>query len=120
MTDNPLRAWVRRRQRAKKLELQQWQAQQANHAQELRKLSDEELVGRAPGFPGPHYEMEMNRRLKEATEKLAGELVAFRQSSDVAARKLWRLTNVLVSFTAALVALTVALVILTIILATKG
>jgi hypothetical protein len=64
--------------------------------------------------------MEMNRRLKEATGKLTGELVTFRESSDVAARKLWRLTNVLIGFTAALVALTAALVILIIILAAKG
>ena len=120
MSDNPRLAWAQRHQRKKHLERQQWQARQVDHAQELRKLSDAELVGRAPGFPGPHYEMEMNRRLKGATEKLTAELVTFRESSDVAARKLWRLTNVLIGFTAALVALTVALLILTIILAAKG
>jgi hypothetical protein len=80
----------------------------------------EELTGRAPGFPGPHHEMELNRRLKTAIEKLTTELVTFRRSSDVAARKLSRLTNVLIDFTAALVALTVALVVLTIIVAAKG
>jgi hypothetical protein len=120
MTDNPVRAWAQRHQRAKGLERQQWQAQRVNHAQELRKLSDAELLARAPGLPGPHHEMEMNRRLKAAVEKLTVELVAFRGSSDAAARKLWRLTNVLIGFTAALVALTVALVIVTIIVAAKS
>jgi hypothetical protein len=119
MTDNPLRAWAQRHQRSKELERQQWQARQVDHAQELRKLSDEELIGSAPGLPGPHHEMELNRRLKAAIGKLTVELVSFRESSDAAARKLWRLTNVLIGFTAALVALTVALVILTIILAAK-
>jgi hypothetical protein len=85
-----------------------------------RELSDEELVGRAPGSPGPHYEMEMNSQLKAATENLTAEPVTFRESSDMAAPKLWRLTNVLIGFTAALVALTAGLVILTIILAAKG
>ena len=42
------------------------------------------------------------------------------ESSDQAARKLGRLTNILVGFTAALVALTVALVVLTVTLATTG
>ncbi len=120
MTDNPLRAWAQRHHDTKEQERQDWQARQVDHAHELSKLSDEELIGRAPGFPGPHHEMEMNRRLKAAIEKLTTELVTFRKSSDVAARKLSRLTNVLISFTATLVALTVALVFLTIIIARNG
>jgi hypothetical protein len=120
MTDNTLRAWAQRHHGAKEQERQNWHARQVDHARELSKSSDVELIGRAPDFPGPHHEMEMNRRLKAAIEKLTTELVTFRKSSDVAARKLSRLTNVLISFTAALVALTVALVVLTIIIARKG
>jgi hypothetical protein len=120
MTTNPMRTWAQRHQRTKEQERRAWQARQVGHAQQLSQLSDEELIGRAPGFPGPHHEMEMNRRLKMTIEKLTTELVAFRESSDQAARKLGRLTNILIGFTAALVALTVALVILTVIVAATG
>lgn len=120
MTDNPLRAWAHRHQRMKEQEWRQWQTRQVGHAQQLSQLRDEELIGRAPGFPGPHYEMEMSRRLKTAIENLTTELVTFRESSDKAARKLSRLTNILIAFTAVLVALTVALVVLTIMVAAKA
>ena len=67
----------------------------------------------APGFPGPNFELEMNRRLKEVIGQLTTELIAFRESSDRAARRLSRLTNVLI-------ALTVVLVVLTVIITLKG
>jgi hypothetical protein len=120
MTDNLLQAWAQRHQRAKAQERETWRARQVDHAHQISQLSDDELIGRAPGSPGPHHELEMNRRLKGAIEKLTTELITFRQSSDLAARKLWRLTNVLIGFTVALVALTVALVVLTIMIATRS
>lgn len=61
-------------------------------------------------FPGPGYQMEMDRRLKAAIIELTGEIVTFRQSSDLAAGKLARLTNVLIALTAMVVILTVALI----------
>ena len=67
----------------------------------------------APGFSGPNFELEMNRRLKEVIGQLTTESIAFRESSDGAARRLSRLTNVLI-------ALTVVLVVLTVIITLKG
>jgi hypothetical protein len=107
MADNPLQGMAQRRQRAKRQELEESRTYQLDHAEQVSRLSDEELIGQAPGFPGPHHEMEMNRRLKVAIERLTGELVTFRKSADAAASKLSRLTNVLIGFTAVLVVLTI-------------
>lgn len=119
MADNPLQGMAKRRQRAKQQELDESRTHQLDHAERLSQLSDKELTGRAPGFPGPHHEMEMNRRLKVAIQRLTGELVKFRESSDAASRKLSRLTNVLIGFIAALVILTLGLVVLTIAIAAE-
>jgi hypothetical protein len=45
-------------------------------------MSDAHLIASAPSFPGPHHETEMDRRLKDAVEKLTGEITAFRESSE--------------------------------------
>ncbi len=119
MADNPLRGWAERHQRARAQELQETKIRQLQHAEQLSQLSDGRLIGQAPGFPGPHHETEMNRRLKGAIERLTGEFVSFRESSDAAAGKLSRLTNVLIGFTAVLVILTFGLVVLTILIAAE-
>jgi hypothetical protein len=83
----------------------------------------------------PRFELglEMQRRLKVATERLTTELVMFRESaqtaasrSEAAARRseesaarLERLTRWLIGFTVALVVLTVAVLALTGVLAAK-
>lgn len=100
----------------------------------VQQLSDLDLIAVAvrqsitsSALSNPGYEMEMNRRLKDAVEKLTGEIVAFRESaiaaaekSDVAAGKLTTLTRWLIIFTAALVILTVVIVVLTVKLLHKG
>ena len=83
----------------------------------LQSLTDEELVASAKGFPAPHEPMEMDRRLKEAVVTLTAELIAFRKSSDAAARKLSNSTRVLVAATVVLVLLTGAVTWLTAVLA---
>jgi hypothetical protein len=89
--------------------------QQAEWAQlQTEGLTDWELIGTAASNPAARNPMEMNRRLKVATERLTAELVAFSKSSDAAAGKLARLTRVIISLTVALVVLTVALVVLTV------
>jgi hypothetical protein len=75
----------------------------------LEGKTDQQLIGMTPEGPQYRAPMEMNRRLKAATEKLTTEIVTFRESSDAAARKLSLLTNVLIVFTAALVVLTIIL-----------
>jgi hypothetical protein len=82
-------------------------------------VPDTDLIARAPGFPGPAYEMEMQRRLKVAITELTSELVSFRMASDAAASRLERLTRWLVRFTVALTVLTVAVVVLTAVLLTR-
>lgn len=109
MAENKLRSWLGQRQ----LRNEQWRrdvdAQHLDGARQRGHLSDEELIARAPGFPGPGYQMEMERRLKDAITDLTRETVAARKSSDRTARRLVWLTVVLVVLTAALVALTVVL-----------
>ena len=56
MTNNPVRALAQRHQRTKDQQWHQWQTRQIDQAYQLSQLSDEELIGRAPGFPGPHHE----------------------------------------------------------------
>lgn len=109
MAENKLRSWLRERKRRE----EQWRrAVDAQHLDGVRQrgqLSDEELIARAPGFPGPGYQMEMERRLKDAIKDLTIQTVAARRSADRAASRLVWLTVVLVVLTGALVALTVVL-----------
>ena len=104
VTGYRLRSWLGQRQ----LRNEQWRrdvdAQHLDGARQRGRLSDEELIARAPGFPGPGYQMEMERRLKDAITDLTRETVAARKSSDRAANRLVWLTVVLVVLTAALVA----------------
>jgi hypothetical protein len=125
--------YTERQQEKQKRAEQARRAQNLETAQRLAKMSDADLIASAPGFPGPHHEMEMNRRLKDAVEKLTGEITAFRESSERltglldasvasltaetiaaresserAGRRVW-LNVLLVAMTAALVALTVVL-----------
>ena len=72
-------------------------------------LSDEELIVPGARFPGTGYQIEVERRLKDAITDLSRETVAARKSSDRTASRLVWLTVVLVVLTAALVALTVVL-----------
>lgn len=98
-------------------------AQQAAEIRELARLSDDELIARAPAnksLSPPLPQMEMSRRLKGAVEALTAELIMFRKSADGAARqsdaaagKLARLTWVIIVLTVAVVGLTAALVVLT-------
>jgi hypothetical protein len=93
----------------------------ASNVRDLSQLSDDEVMGRAAHYgQAPLYAVVMQRRLKDATEPLTAEITAFRTSSDAAARKVERLTNWLIWFTAALVILTLALVALTAVVAAKG
>jgi hypothetical protein len=82
----------------------------AARVRDLKQLSDDEVMGRAASYgQAPLYAVVMQRRLKDATERLTAETIRARESSDRAARRLVWLTVVLVVFTAALVALTVVL-----------
>jgi hypothetical protein len=108
--------------------------QTADTFRKLQQLPDIELIAlavrqsvTAPHLDNPGFEMEMNRRLKDAIEKLTGEIVTFRESAiasaekaDVTAGKLTTLTRWLIGFTAVLVILTVVIVILTVKLLHKG
>lgn len=109
MAENKLRSWLRERRRRE----EQWRrvvdAQHLDGVRQRGQLSDEELIARAPGFPGPGYQMEMERRLKDAITDLTTQTVAARRSADRAASRLVWLTVVLVVLTGALVALTVVL-----------
>jgi hypothetical protein len=96
-------------------------------ARHLAALSDTEVIAFQPGPSDDRHLMEMSRRLKDATNRLAAELVTFRESAESAASRseasantLERLTRWLIGFTLALVALTVAVVVLTAVLAAKG
>jgi hypothetical protein len=100
----------------------------------VSQVPDEHLVGTTALGGGPQYDIEMQRRLKDAVEALTAETVRSRESSekltgqldasiagltaetvraaqasDRAARRLVWLTVVLVVLTAVLVALTVVL-----------
>jgi hypothetical protein len=110
----------------------------------LADTRDIDVVGRSTTDDRQYLALEMQRRLKVATENLTAEevrsresserligldtsitgltaeIVAFRTSSDAAAQKLERLTNWLIGFTAALLVMTVVLVILTAALVAKG
>jgi hypothetical protein len=126
--------YTERQQEKQKRAEQARRAQNLETAERLAKMSDADLIATAPGFPGPHHEMEMNRRLKDAVEKLTGEITVFRESSERltgqldasvasltaetiatresserAGRRVFWLNVVLVVMTAALVALTVVL-----------
>jgi hypothetical protein len=97
-------------------EIQNRLAQQAEEIRGLARLSDDELIARAPAnrsLSRPLPQMEMSRRLKDAVAALTAELVMFRKSSDAAAGKLARLTWVIIVLTVAVAALTAALVVLT-------
>lgn len=98
-------------------------ATRAEQVRQLAQLSDTDLVTVTPASTSlsrPLPQMEMQRRLKAATETLTAETIRSRESSDSAARKLERLTRWLIWFTAALVLLTLALVALTAVVASKG
>jgi hypothetical protein len=122
--------YTERQQEKQKREEQARRAQYRETAERLARMSDGDLIASAPGYPGPHHEMEMQRRLKYAVEALTAETIASRQSSErltarldasiasltqetvraresserVGRRLIW-LTVVLVLLTAALVAL---------------
>ena len=106
-----------------------------DNAQVIAQVPDEHLIGdaRAASRAGQQrfeYGLEMQRRLKVATEKLTAELVMFRESAEAAAErseaaarrseasaaKLERL----IGFTVILVVLTLAVLALTAVLAAKG
>jgi hypothetical protein len=93
VAENKLRSWLGHRQRRN----EQWRhdvdAQHLDVARQHEYLSDEELIARAPGFPGPGYQMEMERRLKDAITDLTRETVAARTSSDRTANRLVWLTG---------------------------
>jgi hypothetical protein len=96
-------------------------AEVAEEARAVAPVPDEVLVGTTLRSGSPRYEIEMVRRLKGSVEALTAELQTFRESSDVAAGKLERLTKVLIWFTIVLVILTLAAVGLTAaLLVTKG
>ena len=110
----------RRRQRRQEQDLADRRAREMGIARELEQKTDAELIGSAPGFPGPHHEMEMQRRLKTSVTALTAEIVAFREASDAAAQKVSRLTRVLLGATVILVILTGVLVWLTAVLAARS
>jgi DNA-binding HxlR family transcriptional regulator len=85
------------------------EAQAAAHrrtlAQELAALSDEELITKAAArssLSHPYHEMEMQRRLKVATQEQTAESVRARRAAN-------RIGVALVALTVVLVALTVVL-----------
>lgn len=81
-------------------------ARQVEHARYLGELTDQEVIAWQPGPYDDRHLMEMNRRLKSATETLTDELRGFRSSSDAAADKLAVLTKVIIGLTVVLVILT--------------
>ncbi|HEY3957992.1 MAG TPA: hypothetical protein VGM53_31900 [Streptosporangiaceae bacterium] len=116
-----------------------WERIVKENAQLIAQVPDAHLIGdaRAASRAGQQrfeYDLEMQRRLKVATEKLTAELVVFRESAEMAAERseaaahrseasaanLERLTQWLIGFTVALVVLTVAVLALTAVLAAKG
>jgi len=116
-----------------------WEGMVKDNAQVIAQVPDEHLIGdaRAASRAGQQrfeYGLEMQRRLKVATEKLTAELVMFRESAEAAAErseaaarrseasaaKLERLTRWLIGFTVVLVVLTLAVLTLTAVLAAKG
>src|SRR5258708_13455273 len=60
-------------------------------------LSDAELVAKAPGFPEPGYQMEMERRLRDAITGLTTETAGAPQVFGTDRRLLLWITIVLVS-----------------------
>lgn len=83
----------------------------------LESLSPRDLIKAAPGPNDAPNEMEMQRRLIEAVDRLTGELVMFRdaaggaaEKSDQAATRLVRLTWVIAVLTAVVIALTGVLI----------
>ena len=109
MAENKLWSWLGHRQRSNEQRRRDVDTQHLDGARQRGHLSDEELIARVPGFPGPGYQMEVRRRLKDAITDLTRETVAAGKSSDRAAHRLVWLTVVLVVLTAVLVALTVVL-----------
>ena len=96
-------------------------------ARHLAALSDTEVIAFQPGPSDDRHLMEMSRRLRDAINHLAAELVTFRESAESAARnseasanRLEQLTRWLIAFTLALVVLTVAVAVLTAVLAATG
>jgi hypothetical protein len=71
--------WVQAKLQDRQRKDQQYrQAARAQHVETVSKrahLTDAELIAQAPGFPGPGYGMEMNRRLKAAITDLTCELL---------------------------------------------
>jgi hypothetical protein len=120
MTENSVRAFLRRQHERGERDRKAWQEMHKGIIQDRQQVSDADLIATAPGIPGPQHEMEMQRRLKEAIGELTGELVKFRTASDEAASRMERLTSWLVGFTIALTILTVVVVILTAVLLGKG
>ena len=108
MAENEPQSWLQGRRRKNERWRRDVDAQHLDSIHQRGQLSDEELIARAPGFPGPGYQMEMDRRLKDAITDLITETVAARKSSDRAARRLVWLSRPR-GHTAALVALTVVL-----------
>jgi hypothetical protein len=103
---------MQRRKREEERSRQAQRDQNIETARQRQQVEDAELIASAPGFPGPAYEMEMQRRLKVAITDLTGEIVTFRESSD-------RTGNRVMWLTAGVVVLTVVLVALTVVLAVK-
>lgn len=71
----------------------------------VRKLSDvpdDELIATDTSIPSAQHQMEMQRRLKVAIERLTGETVAARKSANRAALAVIVLTAVLVALTVVL------------------
>lgn len=119
--------------------------QEAEEVRQLAQLSDAELISRTPAntsLSRPRPQMEMQRRLKDATERLAAEtvkaresseqlsaelhalvagltseIVTFRKSSDEASASLTRLTRWLIGFTVALLVVGVATLVASTVLA---
>jgi hypothetical protein len=113
--------------------------QALDRAGHLQNLTDDEVIAFQPGPSDDRHLMEMIRRLNVSITSLTGEIVTsressgrlgsqlnasittltdeivtFRTSSDEAARKLARLTNVIIGLTGVLVVLTIVLVVLTV------
>jgi hypothetical protein len=104
-----LAAAVRRRRESDRAFEAQLRAADQARLQELGALSDEELIAQAPArtsLSKPRHEMEMQRRLKVATENLTAETQKAR---------IWAAWS-----SAVIAILTVVLVVLTVVLATKN
>lgn len=118
------RFWRRRRdleeQRVARIQRQDDTAQYVSMIGELSDTELMELLPHAPGVSDPHIEMEMQRRLKGAIFSLIGEIVGFRESSEVADKRLARQTSRLIFFTYVLMVLTIVIAILSYALPRKG